>query len=196
MFGWADFYTRKQRTKTVSEKIVLLSWLPRHSMSGVVQQTEELPDFWFWAKHFRNATREKLCQGMLFWTSGLDDDHQFGGGDDDDDDDDDAVFLPKRLCICPHCFVRFYQTCKEFGFYQTCEVPSECQSKKDMWHWKYFFIDCLAIFHILCQPSHLFEGQAQFPNPPRVCCDLMDALEVSKFQPSLWDDHDLQLTAM
>ena len=25
-----------------------------------------------------------------------------------------------------------------------------------------------------------FEGQAQFPNPPRVCCDLMDALEVSK----------------
>ena len=99
-------------------------------MSGVVQQTEELPDFWFWAKHFRNATRENLCQGMLFWTSGLDDDHQFGGddgdGDDDDDDeDDDAVFFAKKTtCICPHCFVRFYQTCKEFGFYQTCEVPS------------------------------------------------------------------------
>ena len=29
-------------------------------------------------------------------------------------------------------FARFYQTCKEFGFYQTCEVPFECRSKKDM----------------------------------------------------------------
>ena len=48
---------------------------------------------------------------------------------------------------------------------------------------------------ILWQPSHLFEGQAQFPNPPQVYCDLMDF-------PSLmaswewWEDHDLQLAAM